>query len=96
MPKILTDIQIGALRAAGISAQMDADAAFDEGGSLYRIRALQKNTYPTVFRSFLETRVSDIVPEYEIIEGSYDFISAHFPSLDFLPAFCYLYLELHI
>lgn len=83
MPKILTDIQIGALRAAGISAQMDADAAFDEGGSLYRIRALQKNTYPTVFRSFLETRVSDIVPEYEIIEGSYDFISAHFPSLDF-------------
>ncbi len=81
---IISEIIQDSIRKAAFMALRKTEEAFEKNGSLHEITHLKKNSFPTIFRSFLETEISNIAIEHEFIEASYDYISARINNLEFL------------
>lgn len=81
---IISEIKQKAIRSAAFTAIRKTEEAYEKGGSLHEIAFLKKNSFPTIFRSFLELEISRIAQEYEIVETSYDYIIATIDNLEFL------------
>ena len=81
---IIPEIIQNAIRSAAFTAMRKTEEAYEKGGSLYEISNLKKNSFPTIFRSFLETEISLVAKEYEIIEASYDYILATIDNIEIM------------
>ncbi len=82
MADIISHIYQEAIRKAALESLVEAEAAYSLGSSLYAIRALEKNSFPTIYRSFIETHLKDIAPSCEFEEGYYNCYILHFPDVD--------------
>ena len=84
MKHVLTEQQRAAIVREAFNALEMAEKAYQNDAALYAIRALGKNSFPTLFRSFFEIGISNIANESELIEASYDYFCHCFDGVDLL------------
>lgn len=75
------NLQNAIVRAA-FTALEKTEQAYEKGESLHIIRALEKNSFAMLFRSFFETEVSGIVLDNTLINEKYVFYEYHLPDID--------------
>ena len=82
MEFLLSPILKSAIVKAAFTAFEEIERIYDVGGDLHYIRALEKNTFSSLFRSFFETEISNIFPDNTLIEAEYNYYEYHLPSVD--------------
>lgn len=82
MDSILSPILKMAIVKAAFAAFEKIEQIYDKGGDLHGIRALEKNSSSTLFRSFFEIELSVIIPDSTLIEAEYDYYEYHLPNID--------------
>ena len=82
MTDILSRPHQEAIRRAALEALASAEAAYCPGNALHHIRALGKNSFSTIYRSFLETYLSGIAITCDFIDAAYSYYILHFPEVN--------------